>query len=88
MSTDPEEVAAREARAAAERRVYETLKQGLWRWSLATTALFFAGSIVLFSGVGLQCRLLLYQAFLQQVSPYEQRLVIGHLPLGVQHMLH
>ncbi len=45
-------MAAREERAAAERRAYDALKQDLWRWSVGVTALFFAGSILLFSRVG------------------------------------
>ena len=51
LSTDPAEVEARQAKAAAERKVYEALKQELWRWSLGMTALCFAFSIVLFSRV-------------------------------------
>ena len=51
QSQDPDEVAARQERADAEQRAYDTLKQELWRWSVGITALFFAGSIALFSRV-------------------------------------
>ena len=51
QSQDPAEVAARQERADAEQKAYDTLKQELWRWSVGITALFFAGSIVLFSRV-------------------------------------
>lgn len=51
QSQDPAEVAARQERVAAEQRAYDTLKQDLWRWSVGVTALFFAGSILLFSRV-------------------------------------
>ena len=44
-------MAARQERAAAEQRTYDALKQDLWRWSVGVTALFFAGSILLFSRV-------------------------------------
>lgn len=51
LSTDPAEVEARHAKAAAERKVYEALKKELWRWSLGMTALCFAFGIALFSRV-------------------------------------
>ncbi len=51
MSMDPAEVEARQAKAAAERKVYESLKQELARWSLGMTTLCFAFSIALFSRV-------------------------------------
>ncbi len=53
QSQDPTEVAARQERLAEERKVYENLKQELWRWSVGVTALCFAGTIALFSRVGL-----------------------------------
>ena len=53
QSQDPTEVAARQERLAEERKVYEDLKQELWRWSVGVTALCFAGTIALFSRVGL-----------------------------------
>jgi len=53
QSQDPTEVAARQERLAEERKVYENLKQELWRWSVSVTALCFAGTIALFSRVGL-----------------------------------
>ena len=51
QSLDPAEVAAREARLSSERQAYEALKQELWRWSVAATALCFAASVLLFSRV-------------------------------------
>ena len=51
QSLDPAEVAAREARLTSERQAYDALKQELWRWSVAATALCFAASVLLFSRV-------------------------------------
>ncbi|EIE19145.1 hypothetical protein COCSUDRAFT_59628 [Coccomyxa subellipsoidea C-169] len=48
-STAPDEVAAQAARAEAERIAYEALKQGLFRWSLGTTALCFAAAFTFYS---------------------------------------
>ena len=50
-STAPEEVAAAAARADAEREAYDRLKQGLWRWSLATTAACFGVTYAFYSRV-------------------------------------
>ena len=50
-STAPDEVAAQAARAEAERIAYEALKQGLFRWSLGTTALCFAAAFTFYSRV-------------------------------------
>jgi hypothetical protein len=51
MSTAPEEVAQREARAAEILRAYEELKQGLWRWALGTTAACFAATYAFYTRV-------------------------------------
>lgn len=50
-STAPAEVEAQAARAEAERLAYEALKQGLFRWSLGTTAACFAAAYTFYSRV-------------------------------------
>ncbi len=69
-------MAAREERQAAERRAYDALKQDLWRWSVGVTALFFAGTILLFSRVR---KLLMHLAWSAFFSAY--KLPAPHLAL-------
>ncbi|CAL8464582.1 g4117 [Coccomyxa elongata] len=48
-STAPEEVEAAAARLQAEREEYTAMKQGLFRWSLGTTAMCFAAAYTFYS---------------------------------------
>ncbi|BDA49541.1 probable ATP synthase protein I at C-terminar half [Coccomyxa sp. Obi] len=48
-STAPEEVEAAAARLEAERAEYAAMKQGLFRWSLGTTAVCFAAAYTFYS---------------------------------------
>lgn len=50
-STAPEEVEAAAARLQAEREEYVAMKQGLFRWSLSTTAMCFAAAYTFYSRV-------------------------------------